>query len=210
MGGVAASGAEPRRYRGVRRRRWGKWVSEIRVPGTRERLWLGSYAAPEAAAVAHDAAVCLLRRGGGGRRAAAGLNFPSRALAYGGARARGEGALSPSSVQRVASDAGMAADAQIVDLRRRRDHPTAPVPAPCQPADAGAAVYSSSSSSSGSGAVAVAVAGDGARRQGTRGEATDTDWCSHVEDGSRSWSCGSEQQLIVYGDLSVDDMEILM
>ena len=115
-------------YRGVRMRTWGKWVSEIRVPGTRERLWLGSYATPEAAAVAHDTAVYFLR-GGAGAGAAAGdvaaLNFPERAAAAYGAGVGGAGSgsgagagrLSPRSVQRVASDAGMAADAQLVAAR---------------------------------------------------------------------------------------------
>jgi hypothetical protein len=31
------------------------------VSDTQERLWLGTYTAPEAAAVVHDAATCLLR-----------------------------------------------------------------------------------------------------------------------------------------------------
>lgn len=98
-----ASGSE-KKYKGVRRRRWGKWVSEIRVPGTGERLWLGSYATPEAAAVAHDTAVFFLRGPGSSR----GLNFPGHAAGLTWA------CLSPSSVQRAASDSGMAVDAQLV------------------------------------------------------------------------------------------------
>ncbi|KAJ1258438.1 hypothetical protein BS78_10G074800 [Paspalum vaginatum] len=59
-----------RQYRGVRRRKWGRWASEIRLPNSRGRIWLGSYDTPEKAARAFDAAsVCL--RGPG-----AGLNLP--------------------------------------------------------------------------------------------------------------------------------------
>ncbi|XP_062220943.1 ethylene-responsive transcription factor ERF017-like [Phragmites australis] len=62
-----------KKYKGVRRRKWGKWVSEIRLPNSRERIWLGSYDAPEKAARAFDAAfVCLRGRGAAG----ADLNFP--------------------------------------------------------------------------------------------------------------------------------------
>ncbi|XP_062217586.1 ethylene-responsive transcription factor ERF017-like [Phragmites australis] len=66
-------GRESKKYKGVRRRKWGKWVSEIRLPNSRERIWLGSYDAPEKAARAFDAAfVCLRGRGAAG----ADLNFP--------------------------------------------------------------------------------------------------------------------------------------
>ncbi|CAN6202206.1 unnamed protein product [Urochloa humidicola] len=67
------SPSRERKYKGVRRRKWGKWVSEIRLPNSRERIWLGSHDTPEKAARAFDAAYVCLRGAGG---AAAGLNFP--------------------------------------------------------------------------------------------------------------------------------------
>ncbi|XP_043721252.1 ethylene-responsive transcription factor ERF017-like [Telopea speciosissima] len=66
----AAERSDSTRYKGVRKRKWGKWVSEIRLPNSRERIWLGSYETPEKAARAFDAALFCLR----GRNA--NFNFP--------------------------------------------------------------------------------------------------------------------------------------
>ncbi|XP_057951037.1 ethylene-responsive transcription factor ERF019-like [Malania oleifera] len=101
---AAAAGAHLKKYKGVRRRKWGKWVSEIRVPGTQGRLWLGSYATAEAAAMAHDIAFFCLR----GPSSPDGLNFPH--CLPPGLRTD----MSPRSIQKVASDAGTAIDAQLL------------------------------------------------------------------------------------------------
>lgn len=79
------------KYKGVRKRKWGKYVSEIRLPNSRERIWLGSFDTAEKAARAFDAALFCLR----GPNAK--FNFPHDPPSFAG----WEG-LSPADVQAVA------------------------------------------------------------------------------------------------------------
>ncbi|TKY54395.1 regulation of transcription [Spatholobus suberectus] len=80
------------KYKGVRKRKWGKWVSEIRLPNSRQRIWLGSYDTAEKAARAFDAAMFCLR----GRNAK--FNFPDNPPDIAGGRN-----MTPSQIQVAAA-----------------------------------------------------------------------------------------------------------
>lgn len=118
-----------RQYKGVRMRSWGSWVSEIRAPNQKTRIWLGSYSTPEAAARAYDAALLCLKG------SSANLNFPTSTPPH---HLPTTQLMSPKSIQRAAAAAAAAANAtdafshpQITPL----PHSSPSLPPPSPPSD---------------------------------------------------------------------------
>ncbi|EHA8588539.1 ethylene-responsive transcription factor ERF014 [Cocos nucifera] len=111
-----------RQYKGVRMRSWGSWVSEIRAPHQKTRIWLGSYSTPEAAARAYDAALLCLKG------SSAALNFPT-SLPYHPPNT----VMSPKSIQRVAAAAANAVTPTTSTLSPAT---TPPPSSPSSPSDA--------------------------------------------------------------------------
>nr|GEV54800.1 ethylene-responsive transcription factor ERF014-like [Tanacetum cinerariifolium] len=91
-----------KKYKGVRMRSWGSYVSEIRAPNQKTRIWLGSYSTPEAAARAYDAALLCVKG------PTANLNFSPSQYDH---HDYSNPIMSPKSIQKIAAAAAAAASA---------------------------------------------------------------------------------------------------
>ncbi|KAG6538827.1 ethylene-responsive transcription factor WIN1-like [Zingiber officinale] len=77
---------QSKKFRGVRQRHWGSWVSEIRHPLLKRRVWLGTFETAEEAARAYDEAAVLMS----GRNAKTNFPVPPRAADGADAKALSE------------------------------------------------------------------------------------------------------------------------
>nr|XP_043607535.1 ethylene-responsive transcription factor ERF011-like [Erigeron canadensis] len=112
--GKRKSDHHQRPYKGIRMRKWGKWVAEIREPNKRSRIWLGSYSTPVAAARAYDTAVYYLRG------PTARLNFPELLVSSDNYECLDE--LSAASIRKKAIEVGTRVDAETTSLHNNNNN----------------------------------------------------------------------------------------